>query len=233
MRSVLQRDPRKRQVIVLCCDLWDGSVQHDRESNHRHLAKTLSDAGRRGAWRRWHREKTMLAMLPMVERVARDVRWMFAPHLDLNDLKQAGCVGLAKAANAFHPARASSAGFEPFAYFRVRGAIIDSQKRRVYREEQHESLDRRTRDGVHETTLLDSTADTLPIADELAQREEIHRLLHEAIADLPDVSAFVLRGQLAGQALATTAAQMGRSVTWTRAKLSEARAAVTVAMRAA
>ena len=216
-------------------NLLDCWVLMRREANQEVTRKTLSDAGRLGAWRRWHREQAIVALLPMVDRIALRVKWMFSPCIDLRDLKQAGTVGLVKAANAFHPALASAAGFEPYAYFRTRGAIIDSQKRRAYREEQNLALSHVTRRcGVElagERTLLDTLAHPAPLVDEVLEREEIHRVLQAAIADLPALEREALRGQLAGQALAVTAAQMGHSVTWTRAKLAEARALVGVAVR--
>ncbi len=166
----------------------------------------------------------------MVARIAREVRWMFSPALDIRDLAAAGNVGLVKASNAFRPALASKAGFEPYAYFRVRGAIIDSQKRRAYREERNVSLQ-----GIAESNdgWLPAALDTSSGASayDLAERNEIHRLLNEAIAGLPALEREVLRGQLAGQPLAVTASQMGRSVTWTRAKLQDARTMVAITMR--
>lgn len=166
----------------------------------------------------------------MVRRVAREVRWMFSPTIDIRDLEQAGNVGLVKAANAYRPSRASKDGFEPYAYFRVRGAIIDSQKRRAYREERNVSLQAiaAANDG-----WLPPSLDTDPNANayQVAEQNEIHRLLASAIAELPDLEQRVLRGQLAGQPLAVTARQVGRSVTWTRAKLAEARTMVAISVR--
>jgi len=192
--------------------------------------KTLSEAGRQGAWRRWKREQSIADLMPMVVRIANQVRWMFSPNIDIRDLAAAGNVGLVKAANAFRPSRASKDGFEPYAYFRVRGAIIDSQKRRAYREERNVSLQAiaQANDG-----WLPPALDTSPdeSAYDVAERNQIHRLLCDAIAGLPDLEQRVLRGQLAGQPLAETARQVGRSVTWTRAKLTEARAMVGITMR--
>jgi RNA polymerase sigma factor (sigma-70 family) len=165
----------------------------------------------------------------MVERISRNVKWMFAPHIDLRDLTQAGSVGLVAAAKSYHPARAKL-GFEPYAWFRVRGSIIDSQKRRVYREESNVSLQ-----GIAEAhagwlpPALDTDRGMKP--DELAEREQIHRMLAAAIAGLPELERQALRGQLAGQSLAVTAKQMGRSLTWTRGMLAQAREAVGMAVR--
>jgi RNA polymerase sigma factor (sigma-70 family) len=72
-----------------------------------------------------------------LRRLAREVRRMFAPHIDVRDLQQAGALGLMKAAQGYDPALGR---FEPYAYFRIRGAMIDSQKRRAYRNEACVSL---------------------------------------------------------------------------------------------
>ncbi len=152
---------------------------------------------------------------------------MFAPHLDLRDLVQAGSVGLVAAGNAYQPDKGD---FEPYAWFRIRGAIIDSQKRRVYREERNVSLHAiaEAHDGWLPPAL---DTDPAPLADELAEREQVHRMLADTIAGLPALEREVLRGQLSGQSLAVTAKGMGRSLTWTRATLAEARKAVGMAMR--
>jgi len=179
-------------------------------------------------WRRWHREQTILDTMPTVERIAREVRWMFARHLDLRDLTQAGAVGLVKAANAYNPSRGA---FAPYAWFYVRGSIIDSQKRRTYKEESHTSLQAiaaRTPDGWIPPEF---DTDRSPLPDALAARRQIEQRLAASIDALPDVERIVLRGHLAGQPLAVTAKQAGLSLTWTREKLAGAREMVTRAMR--
>lgn len=204
--------------------LWDYAVWHTRQLNHRVTRNTLSIAGKRGAWRRWHREREIVALMPMVERVARDVRWMFAPHLELDDLTQAGNLGLVRAANAYEPAKASRNGFEPYAYFRVRGAIIDSQKRRAYREEANVSLQALVREDGWLPPSLDR--DPRPLPSEVAERDQISRILAAALDELPEIEGRVLRAQLEGQPVRAVARAVGMSPTWTRQKLSEARAKV-------
>lgn len=162
--------------------------------------------------------------MPMVERVARDVRWMFAPHLELCDLTQAGNLGLVKAAAAFEPAKAGKAGFESYAYWRVRGAIVDSQKRRVYREEAHVSLQSLVREDGWLPPSLDT--DRSPLPDARAESDQISRLLFEALDELPEIEQRVLRAQLDGQPVRAVARTVGMSPTWTRGKLAEARALV-------
>ena len=216
---------------------WDYYVFHKRQRNQLLTRQTLSDAGKRGAWRRWHREQSIIRMLPTVEKIARDVRWMFSPTIDISDLTQAGAIGLCKAAAAYEPARAGTAGFDSYAWFRVRGAIIDSQKRRAYREEQNDSLDRwvagRRGGGGAEppTTLLDTIPDPAPLTDEELQREEIRRALRAAIGELPDVERAILQAQMDGRSLTATAQELGRSVNWTRQRLAAARETVGAAVR--
>lgn len=222
-----QNNPWESYVQQVKTNLWDSYVNQVRQRNDDLRRRRLSAAGRLGAWRRWKREQKILELLPMVERISKNVRWMFAPHLDFRDLTQAGSVGLVNAANSYHPAKGE---FEPYAWFRVRGAIIDSQKRRVYREESNVSLQaiEAANDGWLPPAL---DIDRAPLADAIAEREEIHRILAAAIAGLPTLEQRVLRGHLDGQSLAATAHSMGRSLTWTRAKLAEAREQVTVRVR--
>jgi hypothetical protein len=47
-------------------------------------------------------------------------------------------LGLVSAANRYDP---RVGAFAPFAYWRIRGEMVDSQKRRAFREAQHLSLD--------------------------------------------------------------------------------------------
>lgn len=200
----------------LATGLWDSYVRQTRDSNRGMRAKELSRAGKRGAWRRWHRDKQILDLLPMVERIAKNVRWMFAAYIDIRDLKQAGNVGLVAAANAYDPARGA---FEPYAWFRVRGAIIDSQKRKVYREELNVSM--QAISEAHDGWLpaaLDTDRRELP--DVAAQRAEMLRVLGEAIEGLPDLERAVLRRQMDGDSLTVTAKAMGRSVASTRDSLA-------------
>jgi len=208
-------------------NLWDSYIFQARQSNHAHRRLELSRAGKLGAWRRWSREKQILQLLPMVDRIANQVKWMFAPYLDFRDLTQAGTVGLVNAANCYDP---SKGAFEPYAWFRVRGAVIDSQKRRVYREERNVSL--QSIAEAHDGWLPPSLdTDASPLPDELAEREEIHRLLTDAIAGLPDIEREALCCQLAGHSLAVTAKGMGRSLASTRAALAGARERVGMVVR--
>jgi RNA polymerase sigma factor (sigma-70 family) len=207
--------------------LWDSYILQSRGSNHAHRRNELSRAGSKGAWRRWKRDKNIVALLPMVGRIARSVRWMFALYIDVRDLEQAGSVGLVNAANCYDPARGA---FEPYAWFRVRGAIIDSQKRKVYREELNVSL--QSISDAHDGWLppaLDT--DRGPLPDALAEGRRIMQALHGAIEKLPDLERRALRGHLAGESLSATAKGMARSLAATRVTLADARHRVGVIVR--
>lgn len=120
--------------------LWDEYVLVRRVNYQSHAKNRLSTSGRRGMWRRWNRENAILSQMPMVERIARDVRsrvFIKLRGLDIADMIATGNLALAKAGHTYHP---SKGDFERYSYFVVRGAIIDAYKRRAYREEQNESL---------------------------------------------------------------------------------------------
>jgi RNA polymerase sigma factor (sigma-70 family) len=199
--------------------LWDQYLRDDRVRNQTLTSQTLKNKGKLGAWRRWRRESSIEETLPTVARVARDVRRMFAAHIDVRDLQQAGCVGLVQAANAYDP---QLGAFAAYAYFRIRGSIIDSQKRRAYREEGAVSLDamRESRGGWLPPSL---EADRGQRVDDVAGHALVRRRLHRVIETLPHAERCVMLAYLKGAALRETAAACGRSPTWVREKLASAR----------
>ena len=106
----------------------------------------------------------------------------------------------------------------------MRGAIIDSQKRRAYREEANVSLQALVREDGWSPPSLDR--DPRPLPSEVAERDQISRILAAALDELPEIEGRVLRAQLEGQPVRAVARAVGMSPTWTRQKLSEARAKV-------
>ena len=167
------------------------------------------------------REQLVARHMPAVKTIARQV-WRTMTHVDIDDLVGQGYVGLLEAARRYTPAAGE---FSHFAYFRIRGAMVDAHKRRAYRDETHESLD-----GIRERLgYLPKRLDTSRTAqpDQLALRRERAELLARVIDRvLPDDQRRVLLAALAGTPLADTAAECGRSVPWARAKLAMARDAV-------
>jgi RNA polymerase sigma factor (sigma-70 family) len=165
--------------------------------------------------------------MPEVARIARRVLNLFTHRVDSEDLLQAGYVGLVSAANTYHPAVGS---FAPYAYWRVRGEMIDSQKRRAFREQLNVSLQAiaDANDGWL-PPALDRDPAVLP--DEAAARAQALRRLSRAIEALPSAERRVFEAHLEGRSLAATARETGQSLAWTRAVLAEARESVAAVVR--
>lgn len=180
------------------------------------------------------RETLILDHMYLVDRIARQMLRMFCKHgehgyatrLELADLVQSGCVGLTEAASRY---QAGQGDFARFAYFRIRGAIIDAHKRQAYREELHDSVE-----GMQECLgFLPArlVTDHNPLPDAIASQREFEARATRAIAELPADERVVLIEALRGSRLAETAEARGRSVAWARAKLSAARDKVTAAVQ--
>jgi RNA polymerase sigma factor (sigma-70 family) len=183
--------------MSLASALWDCYVLTTRQWNQEVRRKRLSIAGRCGAlkanWRRWHRERAIVERMPEVRRLARRVQRMFTHHIQVDDLEQAGYVGLVSAANSYDPA---AGPFPAYAYFRVRGEMIDSQKRRTFREAGHVSLHAIAE--AHDGWLppeIDTSPE--PLVEAVLTRDEVSRGLKNSLRLLklrpgPYAPAFVL-----------------------------------------
>lgn len=207
-------------VIQLSRRLWR-EVSRDLRAHH----------ARREAERRLQRrevkrrEQLVLKHMPMVTRIAKQV-WRTMTHITVEELISDGYLGLVKAAHRYQP---GAGEFEHFAYFLVRGAMVDAHKRRAYRDETHDSLD-----AIHERlgflpARLDRSAGPLP--DELAWRREERRLLAAAVDELPADEKRVILAALGGTPLCEIAAECERSVAWARTKLAGAREQLTAVLR--
>jgi RNA polymerase sigma factor for flagellar operon FliA len=64
-----------------------------------------------------------LRMMPTIHRIARQLAQRLPRHIRIDDLVGAGCQGLVSALARFDPARGE--GFESYAEFRIRGAMLD------------------------------------------------------------------------------------------------------------
>jgi RNA polymerase sigma factor (sigma-70 family) len=84
---------------------------------------------------RARRERLITDNMPLAYKVAKQVARRFSPRLDIEDFEQDGMLGLCEAAKRC----TSVATFPRFAYFRVRGSMVDSHRRKAYREEQNPS----------------------------------------------------------------------------------------------
>lgn len=83
-------------------------------------------------------DEQVVKLLPLVRRVALQLRGRLPAHVELDDLCSDGTIGLIDAVRKFDPARGVS--IESYARYRIRGAILDS-----LREQDHASRDMRRR----------------------------------------------------------------------------------------
>jgi RNA polymerase sigma factor (sigma-70 family) len=207
--------------------LWDSYILQLRFQNQSVARRTLTEKQRRGGllgtWRRFHRDAAIEAYMPTVRKIAREQARNFAQHLDIRDLIQCGMVGLVEAAERYHP---DNGAFEPFAYFRVRGAIIDAHKRRAYREETHDSLQAiaEANDGWL-PAALDADRTVRPLDEVLIEQQDIANVRH-AISQLLGTSRQVLEAMLDGLSIVQISMQMDRSEGWVREQIRIAKVAL-------
>lgn len=74
----------------------------------------------------WARDEAIKSCLPLVKSLAARLRVRYGLYTPFEDLFAAGVVGLVEAAERFDPDR--GVAFTTFAYRRIRGAILDSQR---------------------------------------------------------------------------------------------------------
>ncbi|MAZ66199.1 MAG: RNA polymerase sigma factor FliA [Kangiellaceae bacterium] len=72
-------------------------------------------------------EKLVVANASLVKKIALHIKGRLPDHVQLDDLIQAGMVGLIEAARNFDPTKGAS--FETYAGIRIQGAIIDETRR--------------------------------------------------------------------------------------------------------
>lgn len=144
------------------------------------------------------RNRLVESHLGLVEPIARRIHRKLPPSFDLADLISVGALGLIDAAARFN--RPAPPGrFPPFARQRIAGAILDSVRRRHYRDATHQPLD-----AVTETTEPDCS-------DGLEQAETVQRI-RETLKLLPRAEARLLRLRYwHGLSLAKVALRMGVS----------------------
>jgi RNA polymerase sigma factor (sigma-70 family) len=174
-----------------------------------------------------------------VRAIAATMRPLF-PSIDYKDLVSCGYVGLCDAAGRYN---ASRGAFAPYAYQRIRGAIIDAHKRKAYKEELHESLDAMQEgagpggaDGNNDAYRRKGTSQELtlskePAPDVLAAATERRELVEAAIVMLPDDQRLVLSLALKSVQLADIAVACGRSISWVRVRMAAGKKTLTEVMR--
>jgi RNA polymerase sigma factor (sigma-70 family) len=180
---------------------------------------------RRDPARDAERERLILAHLHLVEKLTREQGRIFR-HADPRDLYQVGCIGLCEAADRYQP---NAGRFEAFAYFRVRGAIIDSCKRRAFRDAWHESIDgfATEHDG-----WIPPALDTcpLPLPDEMLEREQLVSFLKSALTALPAADRYLLVAWSEGAPIREQCRISGMSPNYTRDRVAQLQARLRATM---
>jgi RNA polymerase sigma factor for flagellar operon FliA len=86
----------------------------------KHPPRKLNGGGKQEA----ERQNLLLALAPLVKRVAYEMRQHLPPHVEMDDLVGAGTLGLVDALRKFDPSR--KVKLESYARHRIRGGILDS-----------------------------------------------------------------------------------------------------------
>ena len=203
---------------------------------------------RRSAGERWQArvDELVAEHLPLAEKIARQV-WRrftragqagYTSKIELVDMISCAHIGLVEAARRYD---ATAGDFSRFAYFRVRGAILERYRRNAYRDMQHQSIDDNEKGSDFESSQrslprfapsgIHALRDPGPLPDELAALREMERAAGRAIAELPEDERAVIAETLHGVRAADAAAALGHSAAWGRSKLAAARAAVAAAVQ--
>lgn len=139
-----------------------------------------------------HRNRVLAARNALVERnmhlvpdIAGRIHAGLPPSFDLDDLISEGNVGLIQAATRYRPGAHNRTPFSAFARKRIRGAIVDSVRRRRYT------------DATHAPLPIEIGNSRLLSADNTAERaidgSVLRRRLARALAWLPPAQQDVLR----------------------------------------
>ena len=213
------------RVIRLSQKLW---------AEYRHQAKVR--AGKKAAENRLRRKRQQLIVdhMPVARNIAHQVWHMFrhaspgvyGNKILLEDMESCAFVGLTEAAGRWDPAKGD---FAKYCYFRVRGSIIDANRRQAYRELLHVSLDEMLgEDHGSEDWRNDLegeyASDPRPLQDaKLAEREAADLVVQIIDRQLPNDERDVLRAALTGATVSDIARACGQPSAWARMKLLTAR----------
>lgn len=99
------------------------------------------------------RDQLVLDHIDLVESIARRVHARVPPSFDFDDLFSEGLLALCRAVAKYDPAANNGTPFSAFARKSIRGAIIDSCRRKNWREHTRQSIDDRGPDCRSERRL--------------------------------------------------------------------------------
>jgi RNA polymerase sigma factor for flagellar operon FliA len=139
------------------------------------------------------RNELVMQELSQVYYIATRIRERLPQHVELEDLVNAGVIGLLEAYRSFDSSK--NAQFKTFAKFRIRGAILDSLREADWGSR---SLRRRGREIAEATSRLESRLGRHPVEAEIAREMNIETdHLRKILAQLDGL-------HLAGQQVATS-----------------------------
>jgi RNA polymerase sigma factor for flagellar operon FliA len=114
------------------------------------------------------RNELVMQELSQVYYIASRIRERLPAHIDLEDLVNAGVIGLLEASRNFDSSK--NAQFKVFAKFRIRGAILDSLRESDWGSR---SLRRRGREIQDATARLEAKLGRHPVESEVAQEMQL------------------------------------------------------------
>jgi RNA polymerase sigma factor for flagellar operon FliA len=114
------------------------------------------------------RNELVMRELPQVYYVAARIRERLPKHVDMEDLVQAGVIGLLEACRNYDSSK--DARFDTFAKFRIRGAILDSLRRLDWGSR---TMRKKGRDIAASITKLESQLGRAPVEEEIAADMEL------------------------------------------------------------
>jgi RNA polymerase sigma factor (sigma-70 family) len=149
--------------------------------------------------------------LDLVRSIAAQVKKSLPPSFELDDLVAVGNMALVETADRYRPAEHGGAPFSAFARFRIRGAILDSVRRRHYLENTRVSLD----DAPEPAAA--------PLIDTVIDRGRLRKRLAHEIAYLDPDQRAVIQAYYGAEdtSKASVAEDLGETV-WTIGKLRAA-----------
>ncbi len=158
--------------------------------------------------------------LDLVRQIAKFVMKSLPPCFELDDLVQAGNIGLMDAATKYDPSR--GVPFRVYASQRVRGEIKESCRRKRYRDNTHEELTQEHAESAEDTRLASLDAGV--------KAKQLRRRIAQALDGMPNadrqvIEIYFLRGgKLAGVGKAFGVRQSRSSQLLQRAKSEMRRA---------
>ncbi len=132
-----------------------------------------------------------MAHLALIPPIARRIHKFTPTSFELDDLIGEGQLGLIRAATRYRPHAHGGCPFSAFARPRIRGAILDSIRRRHFIEHTHLSIEINTpeNDGA---PLAATCPDARPLPDQVLDEDIRLQCLGNALAALPGAQRRIL-----------------------------------------